>query len=117
MLQTKQDSEQARQTITELRKRMLKAILAPLILALLSEMTASSATNFIEIFKERFGIQLGPGTLYPVLYRLEKQREIKSLPNRRKKLYVLTNKGKEIIEDLQAEIENLQSMVCWLIAN
>ena len=118
MLQMNQDtSSSAEKESLEVRKRVLKAVLAPAILAVLSEMTMSSATNLIAVFKKRYGIQLSPGTVYPVLYALEKENEIKKLPHRIRNLYVITKKGKKTIEDLRMEIGNLQSMVYRLIAN
>lgn len=93
-------SSSAEKESLEVRKRVLKAVLAPAILAVLSEMTMSSATNLIAVFKKRYGIQLSPGTVYPVLYALEKENEIKKLPHRIRNLYVITKKGKKTIEDL-----------------
>jgi DNA-binding PadR family transcriptional regulator len=85
-------------------------------MAQLSERTALSATNIISIFKKRYNIQLSAGTAYPVLYALEKDGNIQRLPNRRKKIYVLTNKGKAAIKDIRGNIEELHRMINELIS-
>ena len=80
-------------------------------MAQLSERGVLSATNIISIFKKRYDIQLSAGTVYPVLYVLEKDGNIKRLPNRRKKLYVLTSKGKKTIKNMRGNIGELKKMI------
>jgi DNA-binding PadR family transcriptional regulator len=53
--------------------------------------------------------------VYPVLYALERDGNIKRLPNRRKKLYVLTNKGEETIKNMRGNIGELNKMIGELI--
>jgi DNA-binding PadR family transcriptional regulator len=101
--------------LVETRKRILKAVLAPAILAQLAERRFLSATNIISVFKKRWNIQLSSGTVYPVLYALERDGTIKRLPNRRKKLYVLTSKGKETIKNMQGNTEELNKMINELL--
>jgi DNA-binding PadR family transcriptional regulator len=96
------------------RKRVLTACLDVAIMVQLSERVLS-ATNIIATFKKRCNIQLSAGTVYPVLYTLERNGNIKRLPNRRKKLYVLTRKGKETTKYLQAHIRELHIMIDELI--
>lgn len=115
MLQTNQDSAPAQEVVLEVRKRVLKACLAPAILGLLSERNSISATNIIEVFKKCYDIALSSGTVYPVLDALEKKGDIKRLPHRIKRLYVLTNKGKATIENLQKNVGNLNNLVTELI--
>jgi len=99
----------------ETRKRILRAVLAPAILAQLAERRFLSATNIILIFKKRCNIQLSAGTVYPVLYALERDGNIKRLPNRRKKLYVLTSKGKETIKNMRGNVEELNKVINELL--
>jgi DNA-binding PadR family transcriptional regulator len=97
------------------RKRVLIACLDAAIMEQLSERRVLSATNIIAIFKKRFNIQLSPGTVYPVLYALEREGKIKRLPNRTKKLYVITNKGEISIKNLQANAGDIHMMIDGLI--
>jgi DNA-binding PadR family transcriptional regulator len=105
------DCLNAQEGILKVRKRVLKACLSVAIMAELSKRTALSATNIISILKKRYNIQLSAGTVYSVLYALEKDRNIQRLPNRRKKLYVLTNKGKENIKNIRRNIGELNKVI------
>jgi hypothetical protein len=67
--------------------------------------------------QKRHNIQLSAGTVYPVLYALERDGNIRRLPNRRKKLYVLTSKGKETINSLQENVGNLSNLITELTKN
>lgn len=117
MLQTSKDTASSKKDLQEVRKKVLKAVLAPAILELLSEITVSSGTNLIAVLKKRYGIQLSAGTIYPVLYSLEKKKQITKIPHRIRCLYILTDEGKETIDNLQLNIKDLQNMVCRLLKN
>jgi DNA-binding PadR family transcriptional regulator len=101
--------------LRKVRKRVLKACLDVAILAELSEKKVLSATNIILFFEKRFEIQLSAGTVYPVLYALERDGKIRRLPNRRKTFYVLTSKGEEIIKDIQGSVGELYSIIDELL--
>jgi DNA-binding PadR family transcriptional regulator len=102
--------------IPKVRKRILKACLSAAIMAQLSERRVLSATNLIEIFKRRYNIQLSAGTVYPVLYALEKDGKIARLPNRRKRFYVLTDKGKASIKNIRGNVEELHKMINEMVS-
>jgi DNA-binding PadR family transcriptional regulator len=114
MLSPNLDSSSAPEVL-EVRKRVLKACLAVAIMAQLSERNVLSATNIISLFKKRHKIQLSPGTLYPVLYALERDGKIRRLPNRRKRLYGLTSKGKETIRNIRGNVGELHKMISELL--
>jgi DNA-binding PadR family transcriptional regulator len=52
-----------------------------------------TAKGIMSYVKECYDILISPGTVYPVLYRIEHEGYIKMLPNRRKKIYIMTEKG------------------------
>src|SRR5262245_8767648 len=63
-------------------------------------------TERLEQWSERV-LQLGQGTLYPALYRLERQRLIKAdwratANNRRARYYSLTPRGSQRLDDERA---------------
>jgi hypothetical protein len=71
-------------------KRLVIGYLPIIILVYLKEMSAGSATNIIKFIKMRFGVLVSPGTIYPIIYKLESEGKIKRMPKRRRKIYVLT---------------------------
>ena len=84
-------------------------------MAELAERNVLSATNIILVFKKRYGIQLSSGTVYPVLEALERDGNIRRLPNRKKRLYVLTAMGKETIKNLQTNAGEIHKIINELI--
>ena len=52
-----------------------------------------------------FGVLLSPGTLYPLLYRFEKEKLVKVVEEKRRKLYQITPIG---IEKMERTIESYQ---------
>ncbi len=67
----------------------------------------------VEIAEElgRHGYQLGPGTLYPTLHRLERegylQREPRVVGGKVRKYYTITSRGLEVLEEAKAKIREL----------
>ena len=88
--------------ITELRRGMLT-------LAVLSQLKTPQYGYSLVQLLEKSGVSIDQSTLYPLLRRLEKQELVESswdtTESRPRKYYVLSEYGKEILEQLQAEWE------------
>ena len=88
------------------------------IMAQLSEKGVLSATNIISILETRYNFQLSAGTVYPVLYALERDGKINRVPcYRAKRLFVLTSKGREEIKYLQKSSFSLHEMLEEIFGN
>ena len=61
---------------------------------------SSSGDNLAKIIGERRGVVLTPGTIYPALKRLRRQKLIIYTRNGRKKVYILTDAGKAELKAL-----------------
>lgn len=82
-------------------------------LILLSLYTPNHGYGIMQFIKERTNnrVQLGPGTLYGALNTLEKKNwivPINGVANGRKKQYLITNLGKEMVEK---ENKRMKSML------
>ena len=55
--------------------------------------------------------QLSPGTLYPVLLKLEKAGKIRQFPNRKTNTYVLTEEGKSVLDEFQNQLGRMR--ILW----
>jgi DNA-binding PadR family transcriptional regulator len=62
------------------------------------EMSGYDAISYIH---KRFGVLMSSGTVYSVLYSMERDGLIKSIQKSRKKAYVLAEKGKQRLEDIK----------------
>lgn len=65
-----------------------------------------------EKIKEEFALIMGPGTLYPILYQLQRRHLITSQPYQNKKMYFLTEMGKDFsIKSKQDYLKVQKSLV------
>lgn len=78
---------------------------------------AKEAIYGAEMIEElkRHGYKIGPGTLYPILHHLEKNgylaAEHEVVEGKRRKNYRITNKGRKLMNDAQAKLNELFSEV------
>ena len=89
----------------ELRERCIKNALDLIILAALKGKSMLGAYDLIGFVHRNFNITISPGTLYPKLFSLEGRGLVKtewraSTTRLRKKVYYLTDEGKEMIDTL-----------------
>jgi DNA-binding PadR family transcriptional regulator len=110
-----QEGADESEELLRIQKRILKAVLAPAILAQLAERRFLSAANIMDVLQKSSNIRLSSGTVYPVLDALEKEGKIKRLPRRINRLYVLTSKGQETVENMQLNAGELLMMISELI--
>ncbi len=82
------------------KESVIKTLLPQIILSRAAEQEIYGYQMIVHI-RKRFGVYLGPSTVYPELNDLEKKGFIKSrweIPNGRpRKLYTLTNKGRVLL--------------------
>ena len=60
-----------------------------------------SGYDFLSLIHKKFDILLSSGTVYSLLYSMERKGLIKGIPNERKRIYTLTEKGKQSLKDVQ----------------
>lgn len=90
---TDQNIDQTKmEKLDELNDHLIKALLDIIILELLHDSPKHGYKTIAEIHKQ-FGVMLSPGTVYPLLYELEKVGWVEIVEVKRKKVYSLTPKG------------------------
>jgi len=104
--------------VEKLRKRVIQNFMDILIL---TEMKKGSLSGYdvIALLHRRFGILLSSGTVYSLLYSLERDGLIKGVWNQRKRVYELTEKGEQnmqIITKANQEIQNFLRNISLLNA-
>jgi len=77
----------------------------------LTEINKGSLSGYdvIAHIHKKFGVLVSSGTVYSLLYSLEREGLIKGVWNRRKRVYKLTEKGErniEVIAKANKEIQN-----------
>ena len=105
---------QSSKILKDLRKRTIKNFMDIYILGQLQE-NPLSGYDIIGIVHSRFDVLVSSGTIYALLYSLERDGMIKGVQDQRKRVYELTEKGKKAIQVLvqaNGEIQNcLKSML------
>jgi len=94
----------------KLRKRVIQNFMDILIL---TEMKKGSLSGYdvIGIIHRRFGVLMSSGTVYSLLYSLERDGLIKGVWNQRKRLYVLSDKGEQNIKTITRASEEIQNLL------
>lgn len=97
-------------TAEKLRRRAIKSFMDILILAELRK-ASMSGYDIIGLIHKRFGILVSSGTVYSLLYSLERDGLIKGVQNRRKRVYALTEKGEQNIKVITRANGEIQSFL------
>jgi DNA-binding PadR family transcriptional regulator len=95
--------------VGELRGRVIKSFLDILILSQLKK-TSMSGYDLIAFIHKKFDLLVSSGTVYSTLYSLERAGLIKGTFDERRRIYKLTKKGLEDLENIKkanGEIQNL----------
>ena len=94
--------------VDKLRKRIIKNFMDILVLM---EMRKRSMSGYdvMRLIHKRFDTMVSPGTIYNLLYSLERDGLIEGIENERKRIYKLTEQGErsiEVITEANKEIQN-----------
>jgi len=97
-------------TSEKLRRRMIKNFMDVLIL---TEMKTRSLSGYdvISLIHRRFDVLVSSGTVYSLLYSLERDGLIKGIENRGKRVYVLTERGEQDIKVIARANEEIQNFL------
>jgi len=80
-------------------KNLVKAFLDMIVLSMLNGQPEHGYKIIADLHKI-FGVLLSPGTLYPLLYRLESEKLLKVKEIKRRKLYDLTPLGRKKVSNV-----------------
>ena len=105
--------------VEKLRKRAVQNFMDILILTEIKK-GSLSGYDVIRLIHRRFGILVSSGTVYSLLYSLERDGLIRGVWNKRKRVYELTEKGErniKVIKKANDEIQNFLKNISLLNAN
>lgn len=100
--------------VETLRIRTIKTFMDMLVLCELQEKPLSGY-DIITIIHKRFNVLVSSGTVYSLLYSLERKGLINAEMDQRKRVYTLTDKGEEIIETVGRANGEINGLVQNLI--
>lgn len=95
----------------ELHRRVVKNFLDVLILSKLENSKPMSGYDFINFIYEEFGIFISSGTLYSSLYAMEREGFISGYLSRRKRVYKITEKGREFADATRQAVKAIHNLI------
>ena len=91
----------AEKVMNEMVERLVKSLLDVVILFKLRERTELlGGYDVMELLYQEFGVLISSGTVYAVLYSMEREKLIKGEATRSKRAYKLTEKGEERLKEI-----------------
>ncbi|MEM3013230.1 MAG: PadR family transcriptional regulator [Candidatus Bathyarchaeia archaeon] len=105
-----------RNILQQLQKRTLKNFMDILILSELRKAPMSGYDVITSIF-DKFNYLPSSGSVYSLLYALEREDLVKGGWNGRKRIYSITSRGIEIVETTQAMYPNIEGIVKCIFNN
>jgi len=94
--------------------RIIKNFMDVLVLAELRK-RPMSGYNVIEFIHNKFGLLVSSGTVYSLLYSLEREKLIEGKWNERERVYTLTEKGEKTINAILNANNQIQGFMTNLL--
>jgi len=102
------------EVVKQIEDRLIKDFLDVLILIELAKGRPLVGCDIIALVSNRFGILLSAGTVYSVLYSMEREGIIASGSEGKRKVYLLTDKGKDSIKTISSARQEIMTLVTKL---
>ena len=104
-----------REILTKIKERLLKSFMDMLILAELMNRDNMTGYDVIDYIHEEFDFLISSGTVYSLLYSIERDGLIKGEWMERKRVYSITNEGKKAIKTIQNASRNIQNFIAKIL--
>lgn len=102
------------EVLKKMHRRIVKGFMDVLILAELRN-APMSGYDVIAFIHNKFGILVSSGTVYSLLYSLEREGSIKGIWAKRKRVYELTEKGERNIEAIMNANDKIKALMTNLL--
>ena len=99
------------EVLKEMKRSMVTRFLDTIVLAELKNSSRLSGYDVMEFVHREFGFLISPGTVYALLYSMERKGLVNGACVQTKRTYTLTDKGKEIIEAISKSKEEIQRFI------
>jgi DNA-binding PadR family transcriptional regulator len=75
-----------------------------------------SGYDIIKYLHRKFHILPSPGTVYSILYALERQKLIEGNMSQEKRLYRLTNQGEKLLNQIGSTKNHIQAYISYIFS-
>jgi len=100
--------------LEELNERVIKSFLDIVVMAKLKT-DSLSGYDFIAFINKRFNMLISAGTVYSLLYALERKQLIEGSGEERRRIYKLTEKGKATIDIILKENHQIEGFMANIL--
>jgi DNA-binding PadR family transcriptional regulator len=105
-----------REILEEMHERIVKTFLDTIVLAKLTERNSPmSGYDVVTFIHDKLRIRISSGTVYSLLYSMERNGLIKGRLSKRKRVYTLTNKGEKKIKAISEAKEKILGLMLNLL--
>ncbi len=104
-----------REVLEKMHRRIVKSFMDVLVLAELKNGHSLSGYDIIGYIHDRFGILVSSGTVYSLLYSMERDGLIEGKWAKRKRVYTLTDKGNKKIEAILNANDKIKGLLTSLL--
>ena len=101
--------------IEKMHRRIVKSFLDVLVLAELRK-NVMSGYDIMGFIHSKFRMLVSSGTVYSLLYSMERKGLIRGRWDQKKRIYMLTEKGEEIVKAILNTNNEIQSLVKSLLS-
>jgi len=95
----------------ELYERLVKSFMEVIVLKELKSGNPLCGHDTRALIQKKFNILLSSGTIYSTLYSMERKGLIEGITDRKKRVYRLTEKGKETLESISGSSDKLVLLI------
>jgi DNA-binding PadR family transcriptional regulator len=89
------------ENVKKLRKRVIKSFLDIVVLAEVQERPLSGY-DIVDLLRKRFDVYFSLGTVYSLLFSLERDGLVTGNMNSRKRVYAITEKGEKTLKTVES---------------
>ena len=112
---TKEKQKTEKQILNEVKEHALKNFL-DLIVMIKLEKQPSSGYDLILYTEKRFKMLLSAGTIYSLLYSLERKQFITGFGQEGRRVYKLTDQGKEMVKIIKKHHQEIERFTASLLS-
>ena len=97
--------------LKEMKRTMVTNFLDTIILAELKNSSPLSGYDLLDFVYKKFGFLISPGTIYALLYAMERKGLVNGSYSQTKRVYTLTDKGAETIDAILGSKDEIRKFI------
>jgi DNA-binding PadR family transcriptional regulator len=97
--------------LKEMKRTMVTNFLDTIILAELKNSSPLSGYDLLDFVYKKFGFLISPGTIYALLYAMERKGLVNGSYSQTKRVYTLTDKGTETIHAILRSKDEIRKFI------